>query len=213
MLFALAAQFSATAPTNTRLPTLQGLISGADVPEYLATRGQVDLTVYTRITVSPDGKIQGCVVEYSSGDPRLDAYTCALIEKRANFSPPRWVDGSAAYGVIRSPVRWQVSELPRRNDSVQSDVPDLDLSVNQLPEGAHSPLRVNLELAADEKGHAVSCTERPLTAAAPSSRFPELISLACQQATASMVLSPPLDPSGKPARSVQSVSVRFEVGK
>ena len=210
MLFALAAHFSLPTPTNTRIADVRAIFTADDVPAYLVDQGEVDRTVYTRTTVRPDGSTQSCVAEASSGDQKLDAYTCALIIRRAKLSTARWLDGSAAYGVIRLPVRWTVG------DSVpgsREDVPDLVLSVNHLPKGANAFVDVDLQIAADEKGHAVSCTEWAPPINDYGKHFSELVPIACQQATASLVLTPPLDTSGKPVRSVQSVSVHFKLGQ
>jgi hypothetical protein len=108
------------------------------------------------------------------------------------------------------PVHWLTLNSV---DPPSKEVPDLDLSVNHLPKGAHSFVDVNLQIAADDKGHPVSCTEWTPPINDRSKRFPELVPIACQQATASLVLIPPVDASGKAARSVQSVSVRFRLGK
>jgi len=209
-LFALAAQFSLPLSAKSHSTEVRGIFSGDDVPHYLVEQRNVDLVVGTRTTFRPDGSIQSCVAETSSGDSRLDAYTCQLLVRRTKkFIPAQWIDGSSVYGVIRAPVRWQVSSGgPTREHPM---LPDLDLSVNQLPKGAHSPVRVDLQIAADKKGHPVSCAERPATGAAKP--IPELVSLACQQATATLVLTPPVDASGKPVRSVQSAWVQFNLGK
>ena len=213
-LLALAAQFSLPTLTNTRVPDVRALFTFDDVPAFLLSQGTVDRAVYTRTTIRPDGTIEGCVAEPRSSDPKLDSYTCALIVKRAKFLPAKWIDGSAAYGVIRVPVRWWVGDnMPPDDDDLGSNIPDLDLSVNHLPKGAPSMIGLSLVVAADEKGHAVSCAEWPPLAGSPRKRFPELVPIACEQANASLVLIPPVDASGKPARSVQSVSVRFRLGK
>jgi hypothetical protein len=159
------------------------------------------------LTVRPDGTIQACGAEASSGDGKLDTYTCTLIVRRAKFRSAQWVDGSATYGVIRVPVRWTV--YSDDNLKLHPTIPDLDLSVNHLPKGADSYVDVYLEVAADEKGHPVSCGEWGPPKDAQTNDYPELVPIACQQATASLVLTPPIDSSGKPARSVQSVTVRF----
>jgi hypothetical protein len=212
MLFALAAQFTLPIPANGRVPDVRALFTADDVPGYLVSQGEVDRTVYTRTTVRPDGIIQGCAVEGSSGDPRLDAYTCALIVRRAKFLPARWTDGSAAYGVIRVPVRWRVTNsAPPKDDSLSSNIPDLDLSVNQLPKGAGSVAGVTLKIAADENGRPVTCAEWPRLDD-HSKHFAELVPIACQQITA-LTLSPPVDASGKAVRSIQTVSVRFKLGR
>jgi hypothetical protein len=40
--------------------------------------------------------------------------------------------------------------------------------------------------------------------------FPELVPMACQQIMTRLVLSPAVDDSGNPVRSVQSAFVRFK---
>ena len=210
----LAAQFSIPLPTNAHIPDVRSLFSPDDVPQYLIDKGEVDLTVDTRTTVRPDGTIEGCVAEHSSGDPKLDAYTCALIVRRAKFLPARWADGTAAYGVIRAPVRWQVTSNPGSGAGRStSEVPDLELSVNQLPKGAPSVVPLMLQIEADDKGHPLSCAEWAPLADDHSKHFPELVPIACQQATASLTLFPPLDASGKAVRSVQTVSADFKLGQ
>ena len=210
MLFALAAQLSAPTLMNRRVGDVRAIFSYDDVPGYLVQQAPVDRTVYTRTTVRPDGTIQSCVAESSSGDPRLDAYTCRIIVKRAKFVPARWPDGSAAYGVIREPVRWRVTDSPSEDDR-GLPVPDLAFSVNRLPAGAHSAT-VDLQVAANETGRPLSCVEGPPAPPDDNKRFPELVALACRQATETLRLSPPVDGSGKAVRSIQTVSVRFRVG-
>jgi hypothetical protein len=209
-LLALTAQLSLPTLTDTRVPDVREILSYADFPQFLLKQGDVDRIVYTRTTVRPDGTIDNCAAEASSGDQRLDVYTCALIVKRAKFLPARWVDGSAVYGVLRMPVHWLTLDSV---DPPSEEVPDLDLSVNHLPKGAHSFVDVNLQIAADDKGHPVSCVEWAPSMNDRRKRFPELVPIACQQATASLLLTPAVDASHKPTRSVQSVTVRFRLGK
>src|SRR5438270_10263019 len=129
-----AAQMSAPAPISSHVPDIRALFSYQDVPDYLIRSEEVRRTVYTRTTVRADGSIQNCVSEVPSGDAKLDAYTCALIVRRAKFAPAKWIDGTPAYGVLRFPVSWSVTEsIPADEDVLKSVDPDLELSVNQLP--------------------------------------------------------------------------------
>ena len=209
---ALAAQLSLPVPLNVRVPDVRAIFRSGDFPFYMQQAG-VSRIVYTRTTVRPDGTIQGCVAEASSGDAYLDAYTCGLIVKRAKLLPAKWTDGAPVYGVLRLPASWFVgNEPPSDEDILRAEVPDLELSVNQLPTGAHSIAGVSLEIAADENGRPVMCAEYPpLTKRNPKEYFPELVPIACQQAMADLTVSPPVDASGKAVRSVQSVSVHFKV--
>lgn len=208
---ALVASFSLPVPVGARLPDVRAIFTVDDFPEYLQRAGQ-SRTVHTRTTVRPDGTIQGCVTESSSGDAKLDAYTCGLIVKRAKFQPATWTDGSPVFGVIRLPVSWWIADAPLSNEAMLESVsPDLDISVNQLPKPAHRIVGIELEVAADENGHPVSCAEYSPVKNDRKHHFPELIPLACQKVTSSLLLSPPVDQSGKAARSVQIVSVHFKL--
>lgn len=193
-----------------RIPDIRAVFSVDDFPSYLQ-RKAVSLTVHTATTVRPDGTVQDCFVEGSSGDRVLDAYTCALIVKRARFSPAKWPDASPAYGVIRVPVLWDSGVRPPSEEEVlKADVPDLELSVNQLPKGARSIVGVSLEIAADESGRPVACAETP-PLDKKHRHFPELVPIACEQVMTHVMVRPALDASGKAVRSVQSVSVHFKL--
>lgn len=207
----VAAQLSVPIGVNEH-PDVRGLFSYEDVPAYLIRAGEVSRIVYTRTTVRDDGVLENCAIEVSSGDTKLDAYTCALIVKRAKFVPAKWVDGTPAYGVLRFPVSWTVTEsAPADEERDKAVVPDLELAVKQLPKGAHKIAVIALEVAADEAGHILSCLELPSDAKDRRRHFPELVPIACDQAKKSLLLRPPLDRSGKPLRSVQTVSVRLSL--
>jgi hypothetical protein len=121
------------------------------------------------------------------------------------------VDDSEVYGVFRVPVRWTITDsLPSEQEVLREDVPDLDLSVDHLPKGAHSIVGVNLQIAADEDGRAVDCGNWEPPKNGRGRQFPELVPIACKQVMASFSVSAPVDASGKRVRSVQTVSVHFK---
>lgn len=214
MIWILAAQLSLPLALGVPYSDVRSVFSADDYPAYLQQAGQSG-TVYTRTTIRPDASIQSCTIERSSGDPKLDAYTCAIIVKRAKFAPAKWTDGSPVYGVIRVPVSWVISNgsngVPSQEDMLRATMPDLELSVNHLPKGAHSIAAVSLEIAADENGRPVTCVEWPPPKKAREPRFPELVPIACQQAIANLTVIPPVDASAESVRSVQSVSVHFKI--
>lgn len=209
---ALAAQLSLPLPLDAHVPDVRAVFSPDDFPGYMLREG-TSRVVYIRITVRPDGTIESCAAETSSGDSKLDAYTCALILKRTKFLPAKWTDGSPVYGVLRLPVSWLLTNGPISDeDMLKVTVPDLELSVNKLPKGAHSIAGVELEIAADEIGRPMTCAEYPAEAGRhPERHFPELVPVACQQAVAKLTVRPPVDATGKGVRSVQSISVHFKV--
>ena len=205
----LAAQISAAPAADDHLSDVRRLFVADDVPSYLVHSGEVFRTVYTRTTVRDDGAFENCAVEISSGDKKLDLYTCALIAKRARLHPVKWLDGSPVYSVLRFPVSWVVTEgSGPSEDRMNGDNPDLELSVNQLPKGARKTVAILLELRADETGKILSCGELPPGRSYPQRHYPELIPVVCAEATKTLVLRPPLDRSGKPVKSVQTAVVQ-----
>jgi hypothetical protein len=207
---ALAAQLSLPVVVGGRGPDIRTVFSSYDFPDYVQ-RARVPRGVFTRTTVRFDGTVQGCVPEATSGNAKLDAYTCALIVKRAKFQPATW-DGSATYGVIRVTVWWVFGPPVSEQASKKAVVADIDLTVDRLPKGADSIALTRLQVGADEKGRALSCAEVPATdEKAAKEHFPELIPIACQQVLDTLTLIPPMDNTGKPVRSVQSVMVRFQL--
>jgi hypothetical protein len=203
--FALAAQLSPPVAHNLRR------FSPGDVPAEFRTGGSK--IAVTRTTVRPDGTVQGCVTEDSSGDPKLDAYSCDLIVKHAKFEPAKWIDGSLVYGVLRLPFIWTFRNISRTEDeALDVSAADLALSVNRLPKGAHSPVGISLEIAVDENGRLVTCLQNPAAAKIDRrQRYPELGSIGCQHAMASLPVSAAIDESGKAVRSVQTASVYFKI--
>jgi len=202
---AVAAQFSMPHPIG--VPDVRAVFSGPMYPRSLAEAG-VSGTVYTRTTVRPDGSIQGCVAEVSSGSTELDTFACRIILERAKFLPAKWIDGTPTYGVIRFPAVWRLSA-----DSSSMAIPDLEVSVNQLPKGAHSLVTMRLAVAADENGHPVDCEDEFSSLDDPRQHFPELVPGVCQAVMASYRVQAPTDASGKAVRSVQSILVQVKRGR
>jgi hypothetical protein len=210
-LIALASLFTIPVPRHGPGAVGQDVFSESDFPAAVKVTG-IERMVYTRTTVRPDGRVQGCVAEISSGDSSVDRYTCSIITQRAKYVPARWTDGSPAYGVIRFPVRWLLHGPPTAEESANITIPDLELSVNRLPASAISAVIVNVEVAADETGKPSSCLENPAWVSfARKQYFPELVPIACQQVMENMKVNPAVDDTGKAVRSVQSVSVRFKL--
>jgi hypothetical protein len=182
------------------------------MPAYVQEAG-ITRFVATRTTVRPDGRPQDCTVDPTSGDAKLDAYTCAIILRRAKFEAAKWIDGSPAYGVIRAPVIWSVGGPPSDSEIEKAYPPDMTLSVNRLPAGAGKSVKLALMLAVDESGRVVSCDQRlPGFTAVRAKTFPELLPIACQQMKSQFIALPAKDAAGKAVRSVQTASVVFTTG-
>jgi protein TonB len=198
---AIAAQLAAPQPKYMWL-------SDDDTPYgQLPAKGYTSVAV--RLTVAPDGTVQNCEIEDSSGDRAIDGYTCALSMRRAQFYPATSNDGSPTYGIFRQRVVWTRGPVPR----VNSYPVDLELTVKQLPKGVRSPFQVGLLFAVDENGRPSNCTERPqkfsLGRRTKQKSDPQLVEVACEQFLKLYTAIPAKDASGKHVRSVQDGTVRF----
>lgn len=69
-----------------------GSIEDRDYPDT-ARRARAGGTVETSFTIETSGRVTGCRVTRSSGEPSLDATTCRLIEKRFRFRPATDAEG------------------------------------------------------------------------------------------------------------------------
>jgi hypothetical protein len=196
---ALAAQISMPVMDQASIWTL---LSVDDVPLDIVPDGE-SRRVNVRVAVKPDGNIQNCRTEFSSGIPKLDAYTCAIILRRARFHPAIGLDGLPAYGVIRTAVTWAV------NDTSRDWPADLELTVMKLPEGIKNSAFVNLMFAVDEAGRSSSCAVEEPRPPVHRKLTNELIQVACGQLLKNYVAIPATDIAGKAVRSVQDATVRF----
>ena len=209
---AFAAQLSLPVPTNAPFPDVRALFSPDDMPAYVQMAG-INRFVRTRTTVRPDGTAQGCTVEGGSGDPKLDAYTCAIIVRRAKLKAGTWLDGSPAYAVVRVPVTWSIGGPASKSELSRAYPPDISLTVDRLPVGAKQSTSVALIIAVDESGRVVGCGERPKNPHDGHTKsFPELIPIACQRMIREFSAIPARDTLGKAVRSVQNASVDFTTG-
>jgi hypothetical protein len=205
----LAAQLSMPVATGLSIPDVRAIFSADDMPTYVQEAG-ITRFVPTRTTVRSDGTAQDCGVERTSGDAKLDLYTCAIILKRAKFEPAKWIDGTPVYAIVRVPITWSIGGAPAESEVQKAYPPDLELSVNHLPARAGKRVHLALMLAVDESGRVVSCGQwLPAWKHAHPKVYPELLQIACQQMTSQYTAVPPKDVSGKPVRSVQSASVVF----
>jgi len=201
---AIAAQVSAPMPTN--LPRWFGY---DDLPAYMIEREPGHWLVGVRITVGPDGTVHGCDVESGSGTERLDGFTCRRIRQRAEFVPAREADGSLALGVYRTSISWAVADSPF--DSRNVSIPDVDVSVANLPAGLRSPALVRVMFAVDAQGKISSCAAEPAKSFELVSNSPELVPVACSQLEKIYKPVPARDSAGAAIPSVQDAIVRFSV--
>jgi len=63
-------------------------ITAADYPDW-AVRAELEGNVLTALTIDAEGRVSGCEISLSSGAPKLDAYSCELLMRRARFTAAR----------------------------------------------------------------------------------------------------------------------------
>jgi len=205
---ALAAQLSMPLMLGGSAPDVRAIFSPDDMPAYVQIEG-INRVVSTRTTVDPSGKPQDCGWERSSGDPKLDAYTCAIILKRAKLERPTWIDGKPTYAVFRIPVTWAIGAPPSEKEMREAHPPDMELTVNQLPKNVKGDALVLVTMAVDESGRVLACNESRIVDSRHQKSFPELAKIACQQMLSQYKAIPAKEASGKPVRSLQNAVVSF----
>ena len=171
---ALAAQLSAPMPTN-----LPKWFVFDDFPAYLIDRQPGVWAVGIRVTVGPDGSIQGCQVDSSSGDARLHQLSCCKVTETANFRPAMSPGGAPVPGIYRTYVAWDVTKVPAATSRVSNA--DLNLSVASLPAGIRSPAAVRVMFAVDSQGRMSSCESEPTQPFEQVEKDPALVAAACDQ--------------------------------
>ena len=178
-------------PTN-----MVGLFRGEDTPATIMP-ANVLKSVKTALTITPEGKIQDCRAEVSSGIPKLDAHTCKLLSQRARFRPA----GTPTYAVYRTQIDWWVGDgYPPKTRTL----PDLVLTVSALPPKTKSPAIVRVVFRVDESGQTSDCS------AEDKKGNPTLVKLGCEQLIKSYAATPARTLAGVPVASVQNATVQFE---
>jgi protein TonB len=71
-------------------------------------------SVGVRFAVGTDGRATDCRITRESGDPRLDAHTCDLIEDRFRYRPATDSAGAPVPSVVSSTFDWVPPALNRR---------------------------------------------------------------------------------------------------
>lgn len=157
------------------------------------------------LLVAPDGRIAGCTIISSSGHEELDKTSCFLASKRVTFRPATGPGGQPQWGVYRTQALWA---LPDRKINAAPG-PDLEISLNKLPDGVTHPAAVKLAYAVDARGNASSCTVMP-----SSLRQPDvLVEIGCKELLQSANGKPVIGPGGQPVAAVKTGAVLFNPGR
>lgn len=90
---------------------LRGTMGPRDLPPDLQETG-TGAALTTLYWIEPNGRVSGCRVTRSSGDRRLDAITCRLIEQRWLYDPARYPDGRPFRSRMVQDHYWEFEDLP-----------------------------------------------------------------------------------------------------
>jgi TonB family protein len=192
---ALTAQLIAPAPQYMWL-------SNDDTPVNELS-GRDFALVRLRLTISPKGEVARCDIEQSSGNARVDNYTCDLARRRAYFRPARSAEGAPVYGIYRAPIVWAIGPAKLKVAA------DLEAKLNPRPKGIHLPAYVRVIFAVDEIGQISGCSDEPPSSQGMKPNNPTLVPIACDQLIKNFRATPAIDDNGRPVQSIQNASVAF----
>lgn len=158
------------------------------------------------LLVDPRGRVESCTVIQSSGHEELDKTTCSLATFRARFAPARGPAGTPAYGVYRSQAVWVIPE-----DSLPNTAPgpDLQVSVNMLPQGTLSPPAVQLAYMVDPAGQISACAALKGSPAQPAA----LVDVACRELASRLPHQPATTVDGQSVAAVRTAAVLFTAAR
>jgi hypothetical protein len=190
---ALAAQVST-------LTAMQTLLTPDDVPVAILKQNVLQV-VEIALTITPEGDVQSCQIEVSSGDPRLDSYTCAVVSRRVKRRMFSDYGGGTGYRLYRMPITWWVGDgLPPKHSSPA----DLYISVSSLPSPLRGPVQLHLYFAVDAGGRIGGCASEDQKPDAT------LTVIACEQLAKAFKAAPLKLRDGTAVQSVQNATVQFD---
>jgi TonB family protein len=89
---------------------LSVFVSEDDFPVAAIRSGVQGGTVYFRLSIGTDGRVQGCAVTRSSGYDLLDSTTCRLMVRRARFTPATDPQGRPRTDEFDGYIEWRAPE-------------------------------------------------------------------------------------------------------
>jgi TonB family protein len=89
-------------PATTKLVPL---FSTNDYPGISVRKGESG-TVGVVLLIDEGGKVADCMVTETSGHAALDTQTCAVVMRRAKYTPAIGEDGKPAKGADTARIRW-----------------------------------------------------------------------------------------------------------
>ena len=96
-------------PQHRRSP--QDYVTPDEYPASALARNEEGRVAF-RLDVGPNGRVTGCAITGSSGSSALDSATCAIMVRRARFTPAGDSNGMPAPGQASGEIEWVLPEKP-----------------------------------------------------------------------------------------------------
>lgn len=184
---------------------LYPLFSLEDYPPAALKRGEQG-PVYVEMIVNPEGRVDGCVILFSSGYQDLDDATCRIVTARARFSPAQNENGKAIYSTYRHVIQWRIND-EHPPSAIPKIPPDLDLTINQAPPGVKLPLQLNISYFVKANGSFGHCQISSISKPPPQ----VLVDLACN-AVMHLPIEVIRNHDNVPVDASETATVRFSTG-
>jgi protein TonB len=85
---------------------VRGSFSNDDYPAAAIAAGAQG-TAVARLTIGPDGRVNGCDLVQSTGNSSLDSTTCSILRRRVKFTPARDSNGNPTSDTYTTPpIKW-----------------------------------------------------------------------------------------------------------
>jgi periplasmic protein TonB len=88
---------------------LASLIHEEDYPASALANREEGRAAFT-LNVLDNGRVGGCVITRSTGSSALDHATCAIMVRRARFTPARDSNGNPAADTVSGSLEWRLPE-------------------------------------------------------------------------------------------------------
>ena len=115
------------------------------------------VAVMIDLWVDPKGKIFKCSASHVAGDPKRIDQICPSYEQ-IPLSPATDVDGKPVFGRLITMFKILGDGYSRAQEVRNAQlIPDVEIILNKLPEGADRSYNLSLVIAVDELGNVASC--------------------------------------------------------
>ena len=140
-------------------PDITRILSPEDYPAEALAHGWSAAAILD-ILIDPKGKVARCSTGPSIGAKQLANKMCEII-RRKRIPPAHDADGKPVYGVAHGLIKmWQPDTNDGRAIEALKDSPDVERSVNRLPDGA-AEKEAEVSLLVEATGDVADCAAKP----------------------------------------------------